>query len=331
VTRLENGQPLFSVVILLFNQARLVEEALESVFGQDYSPVELLVCDDASADGSAEVAERWCREHASRFTKWKVIRQSVNRGILPNQLNGIRESRGEYIKTLAADDRLLPGALSCAARFFAGNPGFALVCGGFQAFEAVDGTIRLGERRPFPKNLDFFTMEAPSQFRYLALRRIGNMAPGIFARRSVYERIDLASTGIRLLNDLPAWLLATLAGFRIGLLGQDTCLYRRGPSSVSQNISSHGTRTGRRWRSDILKVYERVILPNLDRLGPAERFHVRYKGLQARNRLLNANRPLRWLAASGCLLLMKVMDVYSLELRARSLLGRFRSPGSGIP
>jgi Glycosyltransferases involved in cell wall biogenesis len=94
VTCLGNDRPLFSVVVLLYNQARLVEEALESVFAQGYGPVELLVCDDASADGSADVAERWCREHASRFSGWKVLRQPRNRGILPNQLNGIRESRG---------------------------------------------------------------------------------------------------------------------------------------------------------------------------------------------------------------------------------------------
>lgn len=111
MTALASGRPLFSVIVLLYNQARFVEEALASVRDQTWDPIELLVCDDASTDGSADLAERWALENGARFARWKVLRQEKNRGILPNQLAGIRESRGEYVKTLAADDLLLPEAL----------------------------------------------------------------------------------------------------------------------------------------------------------------------------------------------------------------------------
>lgn len=316
---LGDGQPLFSVVVLLFNQAHLLEESLESVFTQRYGPVELLVCDDASADGSAEVAERWCREHASRFSRWKVIRQPKNRGILPNQLGGIRESRGKFIKTLAADDLLLPGALEAAAEFFGREPGFGLACGGVQAFRAVEGGRQLEWKWPGKADFPFFSMDPGFQYRLLASGRIGIPAPSVFARREVYERIDLASLRIRLVNDYPAWLLATLAGFRFGFVGKDTGLYRLGPASVSQQAARHGTRMGRRWRADSLITHRFIILPNLDKLGFAERYHARYKALQAENRLFNGARPLRRFACKAFLLAMSILDPVKWGTLSRSL------------
>lgn len=308
MTRLENGQPLFSVIVLLFNQSHLVEEALESVFGQGYGPIELLVCDDASTDGSADIAERWCREHASRFSRWEVLRQPRNRGILPNQLNGIRESRGEYIKTLAADDLLLPGALEAAAEFFGREPGFSLACGGVQSFRAAEGGRDLGKKWPKEADLPFFSRDPDGQYRFLVSGRIGIVAPSVFASRKVYERIDLASTRIRLVNDYPAWLLSTLAGFRFGFIGRDTGLYRLGSASVSQQTSRHGPRVRRRWRADVVRIHRSIILPNVGKLGFAERYHARYKALQAENLLFNGARPFRRLAGKTCLLAMSIFD-----------------------
>ena len=321
MTGLGNDRPLFSVIVLLYNQARFVEEALQSVFVQGYGPVELLVCDDASADESAEVAERWCLEHASRFAGWKVIRQPKNRGILPNQLAGIRESRGEYIKTLAADDLLLPGALEAAADFFDREPGFGLACGGTQRFRVVDGRMELGRKAPRPRDLPFFALPADLQYRALATRQYRLAAPSVFARREVYEAIDLASTGIRLYNDYPAWLSATLAGFRFGLVGKDTGLYRESPSSVSQNLAAHGPKMRRRWETDHVKAYRAILLPNRDRLGLAERIDVLYRALKTENRAFNRKRPLRRLACGVCLAALRLLDPFEWKALFRSLSG----------
>jgi len=327
VTGLGNDRPLFSVIVLLYNQAHLVEEALESVFAQGYAPVELLVCDDASTDGSGDVAGRWCREHASRFTRCKVLRQPKNRGILPNQLGGIRESRGEYIKTLAADDLLLPEALEAAAEFLGREPGFGLACGGIQSFRVVEGRVELGRKWPRTRNLPFFTLPADLQYRALATRQYGISAPSVFARRKVYETIDLASTGIRLYNDYPTWLSVTLKGFRFGLIGKDTGLYRKSPSSVSQNLAAHGPKMRRRWETDHVKVYREILLPNQDRLSLAERHHVRYKALKTENRAFNRKRPLRRMACGICLAAMKLLDPFEWKALFLSLSGRKKAVG----
>ena len=318
MTGLGNDRPLFSVVVLLYNQAQLVEEALESVFEQGYGPVELLVCDDASADGSADVAERWCREHALRFSRWEVLRQPGNRGILPNQLNGIRESRGEYIKTLAADDLLLPGALEAAAEFFGREPGVGLACGGVRAFPAAEGKRGLGWKWPGEADLPFFSLGPGLQYRRLVSGQTGILAPSVFASRKVYENIDLASLGIRLVNDYPAWLLATLAGFRFGFIGRDTSLYRLSPASISQHTARQDTRVRRRWRADVVRINRSIILPNVGKLGFAERYHARYKALQAENRLFNGARPFRRFTSNACLLAMSIFDTVKWKALFRS-------------
>jgi glycosyltransferase involved in cell wall biosynthesis len=324
VSALASGRPLFSVVLLLYNQARFVEEALASVRDQTWDPIELLVCDDASTDGSADLAERWALENGARFARWKVLRQEKNRGILPNQLAGIRESRGEYVKTLAADDLLLPEALEAAADFFGREPGFGLACGGVQAFRVVEGRMELGGKSPRRRNLPLFSLPAELQYRALATRRYSISAPSVFARRAAYERIDLASTGIRLYNDYPTWLSVTLEGFRFGLIGKDTVLYRKSPSSVSQNLDAHGPKMRRRWETDHFKVYRAIVLPNRHRLSRAERIDVRCRALKAQNCALYRNRPLKRLASWACLFAMSAVNPLkwkALALSARRRLG----------
>jgi glycosyltransferase involved in cell wall biosynthesis len=95
--------PLVSVIVLCYNHAPFVEEAIRSVINQSYQPVELIVIDDASKDHSREILSRL----SSRFS-FKTIINSSNLGNCASFNKAFRESKGAYIIDLAADDILLP-------------------------------------------------------------------------------------------------------------------------------------------------------------------------------------------------------------------------------
>ena len=101
-------------------QARLLDETLDTVDAQRGPPVEVLVIDDGSPLDVAPVVARHARA--------RRLRQS-NAGPAVARNVGIRESRGDFLVFLDADDHLLPGALAAGLRAFAEAPSSGMVVG----------------------------------------------------------------------------------------------------------------------------------------------------------------------------------------------------------
>jgi glycosyltransferase involved in cell wall biosynthesis len=114
-------KPLVSIVTPSYNQAAYLEETIRSVLEQDYEPLEYVVVDDGSTDGSVEIAERY----ADRLT----LIQQENSG-QPGALNrGFARTRGELIGYLNSDDTLLPGAIDAMVAELEREPRALLVYG----------------------------------------------------------------------------------------------------------------------------------------------------------------------------------------------------------
>src|SRR5882672_1963255 len=85
-----NKLPLVSIVVPVFNGERYLRESLDSILAQTYSRTEIIVMDDASTDGTAEII-------ASYGGRISHYRQPQNRGIYGNMNDGIAGSQGELI------------------------------------------------------------------------------------------------------------------------------------------------------------------------------------------------------------------------------------------
>jgi hypothetical protein len=94
--------PSVSVLIPTYNYARFLPTAIESVLSQDFTDFELIVSDDASSDGSAEVIRRY----AERDRRIRVHIHESNVGMVGNWNWSLRQARGTYVKFLFADDCL---------------------------------------------------------------------------------------------------------------------------------------------------------------------------------------------------------------------------------
>ena len=129
---------LMSVVVPCYNQAHYLGEAIESVLGQTYRPVELIVVDDGATDCTAEVA--------AAYPEVRCLHQT-NQGLAAARNAGLRAARGEYVTFLDADDRLLPGALQVSAAALDLNPDAAFAVGRHLRI-AADGTSLPVRHRP---------------------------------------------------------------------------------------------------------------------------------------------------------------------------------------
>lgn len=96
-------EPLVSVVIPCFNAEAFVGEAIESVLGQTYPNVEVIVIDDGSTDDSMDVIKAFCAR-----IRWE---SGPNRGACTARNRGVELAKGEFVQFLDTDDLLLPNKL----------------------------------------------------------------------------------------------------------------------------------------------------------------------------------------------------------------------------
>lgn len=102
-----NAQPLVGVGMPVYNGERFLAEAIESVLGQTESAIELVISDNASADGTAAI----CRRYAAADARVRYHRNDANIGALPNFNRVFELARGRYFKWAAHDDVLQPDFL----------------------------------------------------------------------------------------------------------------------------------------------------------------------------------------------------------------------------
>ena len=98
---------LVTVICLCYNHAKFVKEAIESVFNQTHSNIQLIVVDDASSDNSVEVIRQLVAKHTS--IDFHPLQK--NQGNCKAFNHGLAHAKGDYIIDLAADDVLLPARI----------------------------------------------------------------------------------------------------------------------------------------------------------------------------------------------------------------------------
>lgn len=108
-------RPLVSVVVPVHNAARYLRESLDSIVAQSYPNLEVLVADDASSDGSAEIAE-------SYDDCVRVLRREENLGQFSNVEDALGKTRGEYVCVYHADDVYHPEIVQRETAFLRNHP-----------------------------------------------------------------------------------------------------------------------------------------------------------------------------------------------------------------
>jgi glycosyltransferase involved in cell wall biosynthesis len=107
-----NGAPAVSVGLAVRNDPQRVRRCIESVLTQDFTDIELVICDNASDDDTVDTLE----EYAQEDRRVTVAVNAVNIGSHENMNRVLELSRGTLFRWISADDWLEPHAVSDGVR-----------------------------------------------------------------------------------------------------------------------------------------------------------------------------------------------------------------------
>lgn len=110
--------PLVSVICVCYNHARFVTKALDSVIAQTYQPIELIVIDDGSTDGSPKIIKQWIAAHPETV----LLLNGTNIGYCKTFNKAAALAKGKYLIDLSADDVLLPERIAIGVQSLGSNP-----------------------------------------------------------------------------------------------------------------------------------------------------------------------------------------------------------------
>lgn len=220
-----SAKPLLSVVIPTYNYAAVLPRAVESVLGQlEEVSVELVVIDDGSTDDSRQVLGGLLAAHPGRF---RIVHKS-NGGASSARNLGIRETTGDYLIFLDADDELVPAALAALSAHVVAQPQTRLVIGGHIAV-SPDGKRRQHNPAALPEQ-PLERLRA-----YLLDKRLALSNGACAMHRELFARGDYPEA-FRSAEDIPVFAQA-LANYPCTLLEQPLALIHKHHDSLRHQFS----------------------------------------------------------------------------------------------
>ena len=123
-----------SIIITCFNQANYICDAIHSCLAQTLPPFEIIVVDDMSTDGTADLASTF----GDRIIYY---RQTENKGVVLSRNIGAEKSSGNFILFLDADDTLIPDALERMIAPFNSRSNVSFAYGDAQLFGDLKGQL----------------------------------------------------------------------------------------------------------------------------------------------------------------------------------------------
>lgn len=219
---------LVSIILPCYNHEAFIDDCMNSLCEQTYPNIELLITDDCSPDNSFAVLQGWQERLEQRFSRVVIRRNPENQGVVKTLNSMLQECRGDYIKSMATDDMLLPGAIADLVAYA----------------EQTDGDIvfsnacRFDEELHYPitdiEKLEKVYATPPVQGENLTgalVERNFICAPAVLIPRRTVEKYGVFDPAY-IMEDFEYWLRISVSG-KFSYLDKITVLYRANRNSLS--------------------------------------------------------------------------------------------------
>jgi glycosyltransferase involved in cell wall biosynthesis len=205
-------KPLISVITVVFNGEKYLEETIQSVIGQTYDNVEYIIIDGGSTDGTLDII----RKYANAIDYWV---SEKDKGIYDAMNKGIQAATGVFIGLVNADDLFYPQVLKNVAIIAQANSQAAYTYGSTDLMDKT-GSI-YGNSSPLSKELSM-----DRRFREIPYPHLS-----VFVARHVYKKIGVFDTRFKLRADYDFILRVMQHGFRGEILPSTAGAFRSGGQS----------------------------------------------------------------------------------------------------
>lgn len=230
------NKDLVSIVVLTYNSEDFIIETLNSILGQNYELLELIVSDDGSKDETCDIVDRWIEDHKRRFVNAQLIRSFRNQGTCANYNQGICNSHGFYIKTLDGDDCLNgAGAISSFVKFMVQN-NCSICISDVDLFSNND--LDLSNERKWYDYILKCESEPFDQQKKRISKELAIADPGVFFRKELFNEVGGIPSKYRLLEEWPFFYSVIMSGYQIYSVPKRLVRYRINDNSVSHNYNS---------------------------------------------------------------------------------------------
>lgn len=193
---MSQSNPLVSICVPTRNRGASLRESILNIGQQDYSPIEILISDNASDDDT----ERVCHELMSEDPRIRYVRHPQNIGLHGNHNFCMDQGRGEFLCIFHDHDEHLPGQVREYVAFLQKHPRVGVVCADWNLID--DAGREIGVR-------DYHVSEVTAGFDYIEqTMRSGQTSIGIagaMARRSALGDIRFVIDAPIGFGDFPIW------------------------------------------------------------------------------------------------------------------------------
>ena len=176
-----NAVPRLTIGLPVYNGEKYVAEAIEALLGQTFEDFELIISDNASTDGTADI----CRRFAQQDARIRYVRQPRNIGIAPNHNFVVDEARGDLVKWASHDDLYARDMMERCVQALDEDPQIVLA----NPWTAmIDGSGQLTAAIEYPLNTA--SPSAPERFRSTLFANGGDDTGGVI-RTEVMRRTGM--------------------------------------------------------------------------------------------------------------------------------------------
>ncbi|WP_275938804.1 glycosyltransferase family 2 protein [Pseudomonas sp. MPC6] len=209
--------PLVSIVAPCYNAEKYLEEAIKSIFAQEYPHYEVIIVDDGSSDNSIAMLKKLQKTYDFQlFTQ-------PNQGVSAALNHGLRYAKGAYVSTPDLDDIMLPESLRIRADYLDKNPNVGCV-GALIIYMDSDGNTIKQQKRDQIRTYTFDQVLGGAVV-------IG--APVALYRMSAMRRAGFYASQLRV-QDFQMTLRIARLGYEIHELPVCTTRYRRHANNLSR-------------------------------------------------------------------------------------------------
>lgn len=211
-------RPAVSVLVKSYNHAAYIQQTIDSILRQSFQDFEIVVTDDASTDGTADIV----RGYTDRRIKLAV--SPVNLGISGAMNATIARARGRYLAILNSDDWSFPDRLEKQVAFLDRNPDTALVFGLPRSIGEHNEPVP--SYNDFTEPLRFPDFTRTTWLRHFFFHSNCLSAPTAMIRRQAYKVAGPYDRRLTNMQDLDMWIRMLMAGFGIHLMPEEVTAVR---------------------------------------------------------------------------------------------------------